>query len=173
MKVRDKLYAVEVDTTAYSFILAAREEKVLMDALSLYAQWEALQFLSVVEQDADAYDEPEKLKEEIIRIIQLGDTFETAEFLEQHYDLFQFTFHIIHKNEPIGVLWQVRNFNYADKAANEYIPNPMWVDSAGAMQAKRMNTDPKFHAEPVFIVNDADAIRFEIGDGDMIITFAY
>jgi hypothetical protein len=168
---RDKLYAVEIDTTSYSLILAARTEDVMMDALSAYAHWEAMTFLDSLEKYGyDGYDEPENLRSELIDLIQSGNCWSIRDMLQKHYDQFTYTFHIIHTDEPIKNLWQVRNFRYTGQAANEYIPNPMWTDAATVMRTRRMNTHAGYHAEPVFIVDNVDNLRFQLDDGSIIVT---
>lgn len=164
---RDKLYAAEIDTTAYSLLFAARSEKELEDAVTQYIQWEMLNCLNWVDQEPDAWDDFEARKQRIVDACQTGDIIACSEVIAENYDLFRITWHIVHLPAPTDILWMVRNFDYRDRAVNEYLPNPIWCTaSAGIAQMEQMNTNRSFSKLPAIIVEEGMILTFELLDGE-------
>lgn len=160
MTVRDKIYAVEIQTPSYEFVIASRTEETLMDALTFYAIWEAKRFLDFV-QIVNDYLIPnrERVIQELKIAIEMANPFDIRDVLSKHHRNFKYTFHIVHKPFPISCVYMARNWDYAERPAEEILPTVFWLDSKEISDFREANIDPNYYEVPVFMVNEPESMN--------------
>lgn len=157
-----KLYVAEVHTTAYSVLFGAWTEEALEAILQRHAEYELDQF-AIWSKDA-GFDDYPGIQVGIQRMKLDGSPwYKIQGWLSGYYDLFRTRIQIIRVHDLMAnQLWCVENYDFADSAINEGIPEQIFTSNGEHVeQYKRTNVGERFSVSEVFLYNGHAGITFE------------